>query len=171
MPQPSICFQAPDISTGSPQPADDMASRRAALAVSEPRVQLPKTSRVLAPVSIWEPPPQRSTRVPTTSEVLAAAQAPGRLPESIEARIIQAICRPLHPGETHQTGNANRERELYVVLEQLDLIQIHHLLRRLDMDRDNDPIATAFRRLVVERRQRVRGFLADSRRRRTVAGR
>jgi len=84
---------------------------------------------------------------------------------AIEAAILQALPRPLAPGEGHQIGNANRERELLELFANLDVMQSHHLGRRLDLDRPSDALAQAFRRMTIDRRGRLRAFIADARRR------
>ncbi len=113
---------------------------------------------------IWEPVTPEPRAVPTTSEVLAASRPPQQLTADLEEKIMATLSRPLLPGEGHQLGNDNRERELRGLLVTLTPIQAFHLRRRLELDRNNDQLAVAFRRLVVERRVRLRAFLADPRR-------
>lgn len=132
-------------------PANDMAARRTDL-----------TNRAASLAStphhpIWEP---------------TTVSAPGRLeiliPALIEASIIATLTRALRPDETHQTGNANREAELRDLFDTLDPLQAREVLRRLDVNRSDDPLARAFGRLVIERRSRLRAFLADARRRQVL---
>lgn len=114
---------------------------------------------------IWEP-VQRGPGLPlTTSEVIHATRPPEALPAELEPQILATLTRPLHPHESHHVGNNNREQELRGAFAQLTPNQAFHLRRRLDLDRDSDALAVAFRRLVVDRRQRLRAFLADPRQR------
>ncbi len=103
--------------------------------------------------------------IPTTSEVLNMTRPPEDLEPALEAAIVGALTRPLAPGESHQAGNANREREVKELFASLDVVQAHHLGRRLDLDRPTDTLAQAVRRMTVERRVRLRAVLADARRR------
>lgn len=137
-----------------------IATRRIGLVaeVAEP----PKNRHATQP--IWEPTLCTSGALPTTSEVLAATRPPEQLPADLEASIVGTLGRPLRPDEGHQNGNDNRERELRTLFAELTPIQALHLRRRLDLDRNDDLLAVAFRRLVVDRRQRLRTFLADPRR-------
>lgn len=126
-------------------------------------------ARSLGHTPIWEPvaskPSPRAPALPTTSEVLARTVAPDRLPPELEHAMLAVLTRPLAAGESHQTGNDHRERELCALIATLDLAQAHHLGRRLDLERATDALAQAFRRMVIDRRQRVRTFVAGARRR------
>lgn len=119
---------------------------------------------------VWEPVPLQPAEIPTTSEVLHETRPPEALEPAMEAAILHALTRPLAPREGHQIGNANRERELTELFANLDVMQAHHLGRRLDLDRPSDTLAQAFRRMIVERRGRLRAFIADTRRRQVVRG-
>jgi len=114
---------------------------------------------------IWEPVEREPGAVPITSEVLSSMQPPEQLAREMEAAIIATLTRALRPDESHQIGNDNREREVRAHFASLTRIEAYHLGRRLDLDRDNDALAVAFRRLIVQRRHRLRAFLADPRRR------
>jgi hypothetical protein len=118
-------------------------------------------SRRAAP--IWEPLAAEPGRVPTTDEVLA--RQPGQLAAEIDAEIIALATRPLLPGESHYTGGDNRERELRLAFAKLTPLEAYQVRRRLDIDRGDDALVSAFRRLAVERRTRLKAFLADPRRR------
>jgi hypothetical protein len=111
-----------------------------------------------APDSLWEPPPVDAH---TTSAVLARA-AP-KLPADIERAIIDALVRPLHPGESHLVGSARREREVVALFEQLAPVHALAVGRRLDAARGGDALVVAFHRLVVDRRNRLRAVLARRR--------
>ena len=84
--------------------------------------------------------------------------------------MITILTRPLRPGEGHQIGNANREAELRDLFATLDPLQAREVLRRLDVNRSDDALVRAFTRMVVERRSRLRAFLADARRRQALQG-
>ncbi len=128
-------------------PANDMAARRTEL-----------TNRAApAHAPIWEP---TTVAAPSRVEIL--------IPADIEASIIATLTRALRADETHQIGNANREAELRNIFETLDPLQAREVLRRLDVNRSDDPLARGFGRLVVERRSRLRAFLADARRRQAL---
>lgn len=153
---------APVVPSEQPSPphvSHGIAMRRMQLVTEEQ----PPASTPGGMTPIWEPMsivPER----PTTSSILNSTRAPEELPEALEAEILATFVRPLEPGESHQVGNDNRERELRTLFEELSPLQAHHLRRRLELDRNSDPIAVVFRRLLAERRQRLRAFLADPRR-------
>lgn len=123
------------------------------------RIRLEDESAGKAVSPIWAPVTARRDTSITTDEVLSRTRPPEPLPPEIEGAILHSIRRPLAAGESHQNGNANRERELRSIFMTLDAIQSLQLRRRLDLDKDCDQIAVAFRRLVVERRQRLRAVL------------
>lgn len=146
----------------------DLPARNSALDLL--RVQLVTREATPEAGPLWDPATRRSERgVVTTDDVRARTRPPEALPAELEEAIIAVITRPLAAGESHQLGNANRERELCGLLARLDVVQAHHLGRRLDVARANDPLVAAFQRLVLDRRQRVRAFLADARRRVAIA--
>ncbi len=124
-----------------------------------PRLEVvPRTG----PPPLWQPGSRSDT--PTTDAIRERArgeQAAGRL----DGAIIAVLTRPLRPDEGHRVGNDNRERELVRLLAALTPVETYHLRRRLDADRADDAVVVAFRRLLGERRQRVRAFLSDPRRR------
>ncbi|HVK89477.1 MAG TPA: hypothetical protein VM513_35385 [Kofleriaceae bacterium] len=101
----------------------------------------------------------------TTDRARSVTRPPEQLDPAMEAALVATLMRPLAPDESHHTGSGNKERELYALLAQLDVMQAFQLGRRLDADLATDALAVAFRRLLVERRQRIRAFLRDARRR------
>lgn len=149
--------------TAAPTPRGQNQDARRLVLVS-PATTGPRTSTAVA-APVWEPVPAMPSAIPTTSEVLHETRPPEDLEPAMEAAILGALTRPLAPGEGHQLGNANRERELRELFASLDALQSHHLGRRLDLDRPSDALAQAFRRLIVDRRARLRAFIADARRR------
>ena len=145
-----------------PRLAPDQDARHLGLV---PSATIRPSTRVAVAAPIWESVPPLSDAIPTTSEVLHGTRPPEDLEPAMESAILQALTRPLAPGKGHQIGNANRERELLELFANLDAMQSHHLGRRLDLDRPGDTLAQAFRRMIVERRGRLRAFIADARRR------
>jgi hypothetical protein len=113
---------------------------------------------------IWEPTPLAPNTIPTSSEVLNTELPKRTFSATAESELIGIITRPLGDHETHQSGGDNRERELRSYLASLSPAEAFALRKRLDADRSDDKIALAFRRLLVERRVRLRAFLADPRR-------
>lgn len=79
--------------------------------------------------------------------------------------MIAVLTRPRSPDESHLVAAEHREQRLHDLFGQLSVAQALTLSRRLDADRDGDGVALAFRRLTVERRRRLRAYLADMRRR------
>jgi hypothetical protein len=109
--------------------------------------------------------------VPTSDEARAQAQRHAvEVPTNIEAAIVAVLVRPPLLGESHRSTGDQRELELREIVSQLSAAQSLALERRLDMDRDTDPLAVAFRRLLDVRRVRLRAFLADCRRKLAHAG-
>jgi hypothetical protein len=128
------------------------------------RVRLVADAATATSSLIWEPASARSGGAPSTDEVLHRRLAADVLPADIEQTIITTLTRPLRADESHLIGNENRERELRTIFTRLTPIQALQLRRRLDADRIADPLAAAFRRIIIERRQRLRTFLASPRR-------
>lgn len=108
---------------------------------------------------------------PTTSAVMHQTRGPQDLPAELEAAILSTLTRAIDPGEGHREGNDRRERELAAMFARLEIVQAFDLGRRFDAARADDRLAQAFTRLVVDRRQRLRTFLADARRRQALAAR
>jgi hypothetical protein len=137
--------------TAAAEPPPSISARRSELASAS------NTS------AIWEP--VATTRAVTTSIVIErAGRSSPILTAAIEAQLIDALTRPLHPGETHYEGGARRERDVAALLLALDDRDAYELTRRLQRDRNDDPLVAAFGRLVTERQQRLRAVLAARRR-------
>jgi hypothetical protein len=150
-------------------PAQGIEDRRLRLMASEPVSQSGRAGSSPAP-SIWEPVPVGASRVPTTSAVLNLKQPSTPIPADVESAIIGTILRPLAPGEGHERGNQAKEQELSAALAKLNPAQSHYLVRRLETDRADDPLCQAFRRLLLERRERLKVFLRNAHRRHVVRG-
>ncbi len=87
----------------------------------------------------------------------------------LDAALIAVLDSGPVPGETIEVAFRRKEcelAELFASLAADDALALH---RRLASPRDGDPVATRFARLVVARRERLLGFLADARRRAAVA--
>jgi hypothetical protein len=102
-------------------------------------------------ISIWEPP-----------GVAAAKTTVAAIP--IESQLIATIEQPLHANETSRVGHDRKEREVATLLAQLTPAQSLALSKRLSVNASDDPLAVAFGRLVVERRNRLVAFLERLRR-------
>ncbi len=128
-----------------------MATPFRAVRLEEPRGDDSMRLREQAPaVTIWEP-------GPTATNVAPAAPIP------IERELIAMIEQPLRHGETHRVGNDRKERELAALIETLTPAQSFVLSKRLAVNAASDPLAVAFGRLLVERRNRLVAFLARRR--------
>jgi hypothetical protein len=159
--KPAIVDQ-PAISSDTASPPNELgtaAARRVALTTED-------TAAAETSAPLWEPTPLAHKGIPTSSDVLNATVPKGTLSAIVEHELIAIITRPLAGNETHQTGNDNRERELRSYLGSLSPLEALALRKRLDIDRSDDRVAVAFRRLLAERRHRLTAFLADPRRRR-----
>jgi hypothetical protein len=103
---------------------------------------------------------------PTTDEIRRdAPQNAGTLAADIEAAIVDCATQAPAPGETHHACSVRRENELAEIFDQLTAVEALALGRRLDRDRDDDPIAVAMRRVAPDRWRRLRAYLSDVRRR------
>jgi len=91
--------------------------------------------------------------------------APVRGDWSREPELLALLLRPIAPTESAFEGHARKEREIGGLFASLPVIEAMTLHRRLACPRPDDQLATAFGRLLVERRGRLLGFLADARRR------
>ncbi len=130
--------------------------------MSEPIYKEHDRERVTVDVpssAIWEPPAEIA-RLPASPSLPSAV-----LPSDLETKLLWLLTRPIGPGETCSAGNARREHELRALLSQFTAIQSLQLGQRLDREQVDDPVAQAFKRLVVDRRMRLRSFVADARRR------
>lgn len=117
--------------------------------------------------TIWEEPAQDRDRVPTTSDAIRAQRTapPPTLQADLEQAMIAVLTSPKRVTESHAAAGDRRERELAAHLTRLDPFLAHHLMRRIQVARRGDAIATAFLRLTQERRARLIRLLADAPRR------
>jgi hypothetical protein len=93
------------------------------------------------------------------------------MPLSIEGRMLSILRARPEPNETVLLAFRRKEAELIALCATLSPVESLQLMQRLERSNSADELATAFSRLVVERRQRVIGFLNNARRRAAVAGR
>lgn len=138
--------------------ADGLATRRANLRNAESNI-------ASASEPLWEP--QVSSGPPTSSELLHPVLS--QLDPVFEASLLAILTVPVSTIDGHQRGNDRREQELVALLSTLNPVQSIGLGRRLDIARSDDPIVQAFGRLVVQRRQRLRAFIAGAHRRSFIA--
>jgi hypothetical protein len=99
-------------------------------------------------VSIWEP---------VVTDPLRDAE----IAIPIEQQIIDTILQP--SSETHHDANRRKELELAALFETLSPAESLTLQRRLSNPRSGDAVASAFLRLIAERRNRLLAFLARRR--------
>jgi len=90
---------------------------------------------------------------------------------STDLALIAILEAPLHAGETVALGFARKEAELRHVLASLSIFESRALKTRLSCPKDGDPLPKAFMRLTAERRERLINFIADARRRESLASR
>jgi hypothetical protein len=79
--------------------------------------------------------------------------------ETLE-RITAIVNAPVTEGQA-QAAFATKERELLHLIQKLSPAEAFALRRRLQIDRQSDPLAGMFRRFTIERRDRLMAFLLD----------
>lgn len=114
--------------------------------------------------TVWQPVPVAPGTVSTHALVARPPASPSLAPD-VEAAIIATLIRPTAPGETSAAGNARREAVLRTLVDGLTALEAFALGKRLDLARSDDALAQAFERIVVDRRVRLRAYLAEARRR------
>ena len=132
-----------------------------------------------APRLTWAQPSSATRPAPTTPAPDSAIWSPGeaapvtstpRAPVGAhDARLLAILAAPAAPGETALVAFARKERELTAVLAALPATEALALHRRLTVAAAGDALVAAFGRLVIERRHRLLGVLADARRREAMA--
>ncbi len=106
---------------------------------------------------------------PVPAPVVVCHPAPPPLPLAPDAEllaILEAV--PLY-GDTLEYAFRQKERALLELFATLSVDASRSLHARLVMARPDDEVATAFARMVPERRARLLAFLADARRREAIA--
>lgn len=97
-----------------------------------------------------------------------AAEPPRRITwrkVALENEILTVLDAKPGPDETFELAFRRKEQELMAVFARLDILDSMELHRRLSLCLFDDPIASRFARLVVQRRTRLLSFLASARRR------
>ncbi|HET6339163.1 MAG TPA: hypothetical protein VFG30_38350 [Polyangiales bacterium] len=149
--------------------AGGMANRRSHLMAKGTGERPPAKSMVLPTnVSIWEPPMEAPSKTPSTSELLQKARETTRIAPEIERSLVELLTRPIDQSGGHSAGYARREEEIGQMFASLELKAALAVAKRLDLAKYDDPLATAFNRMVASRRNRLRAFLGDARRRACV---
>ena len=80
--------------------------------------------------------------------------------EDIIAEIIAIITSEVERGQA-RAGFHEKEKQLFRIFQALSPADALTLKQRFKVARANDPLTIAFKRLVVERRDRLLEFLAD----------
>ena len=109
---------------------------------------------VVATSDLHDPAADRSVRVP---RVPVAA-----VPEALAERVLAVLGAPASPHETIAVAFARKEQAVAAVFATVGALEARALHRRLTTD--GDPLASAFARLTLVRRQRLLAYLVDARR-------
>lgn len=107
-----------------------------------------------------------------TPDVVPTLKSPAAvvLNADAEAHMLAILGAPLQPGESAHVGNLRKEHELAAVLATISVGEARTLHQRLSRPpAAPDLLATKFSTLIHERRQRLLAFIADTRRRLTIA--
>jgi hypothetical protein len=108
---------------------------------------------------------------PESDSAPVQSTSPRDTPLPIEGKMLSILRARPEANETVVLAFRRKEAELIALCATLSLVESMQLARRLERANTGDELATAFSRLVVERRQRVIGFLNNARRRTALAGR
>jgi hypothetical protein len=108
-----------------------------------------------APAPVAPPSTPSTPPTPPSTRVIA----------DIETQLIDIIVAAPPPGFTVAAAHAAKEQALAIVLAELSAWQAWHLHKRLVNQRQEDPLARAFSRIIPARRARLLAFLGDARRR------
>ena len=98
----------------------------------------------------------------------ASAPAPVDTQPWFETALIEILLRPAAAG-TARGEHVRKEHEIGSVFMRLTVLEAWKLHKRLSMPAKDDALATAFGRLIDERRARLLAFLGDARRRAALA--
>ena len=108
-------------------------------------------------------PARRSIARPSPARIPVVVVTPVVEPPAIDRQIIDTLAGAPAYGETIEAAYRRKERELASLFTALDRNDAAALLRRLSDPRDDDRVAAAFMRLVVDRRTRLLAVLARRR--------
>ena len=110
--------------------------------------------------SICTPPIEQRLRPPASVTLNSAT----------EAQLLAVLNAPLLAGESALSGNLRKEHALGAILATINIGEARTLHQRLSRPPvATDALATKFATLINERRQRLLAFIADTRRRVTIA--
>ncbi len=111
-------------------------------------------------IPIYHPSATAGLRPPTTVALNQLA----------EADLLAILTAPLHPGESALCGHQRKEHQLAAIFATLSVGEARTLHQRLSRSPSAaDTLASKFAALVLDRRQRLLAFIADTRRRAAVA--
>ncbi|HTR49726.1 MAG TPA: hypothetical protein VMJ10_03400 [Kofleriaceae bacterium] len=99
----------------------------------------------------------------------ASIESAHTIASSHDASLLAILTAPLRLGEPAQVGFLRKETELRAAFAALSAADSRALHARLANPRPDDALAAKFAGLVVDRKQRLLGFLADARRREAIA--
>ena len=124
-------------------------------------------------VDAWPAPQPALQLVPRTAaapamRAPAISQREAMAPET-ETRMTKTLETRGLANETVSATYQRIEQELGTQFASLTVLQARELHRRLSTPRADDALATAFHRMVAERKGRLLAFLADARRREALA--
>ncbi len=91
--------------------------------------------------------------------------APQGEARSLDSQLIEVIRAPLHEGESRVAGHDRKGHEIGRLFATLSAIDAWNLHRRLADPQPGDALATAFGRLIQERRTRLLALLGCPKRR------
>lgn len=89
-------------------------------------------------------------------------------PVALEAELLAVLDAPAQYGETIEGTYTRKERELCAVCDRLTVADARVLFERLRLPAPDDPIVARLARWIERRRESVRTFLGDARRREAV---
>jgi hypothetical protein len=123
----------------------------------------PERQRFGSESSVWSPPANQTAAV-----VPLHAR---RLPDGLERTLFDVITAPVAPNVSATSAHSQKEHAVGNTLAQLSVGESRVLLARIQRGDKNDRVVVAFGSLMVERRNRLTAFLADTARRQAIARR
>ena len=115
--------------------------------------------------------PSASSRLEPPRQVVPGAGAPPTTPSSsswFEPQLIEILRRPVESGTAHE-AHRMKEHEVGELFARLSVAEAWTLHKRLSNPSSTDGLASAFGRLILERRARLLAFLGDARRRAAIS--
>ena len=132
-------------------------------AVSTNNLRARRTALVAEPGPIWAGRPANAGALTTDDLLHAPVAKAAELTNQLETALITAMKQRPQTGESHLEASVRREGEILQIFAELNAGQRCHLRKRLDCNHQSDTLAAAFRRMVVERRQRLYSALSRHR--------